>query len=158
MNNKITIDLEENEKCAYCGIPLKQVAFIYCKNNKKYCSFKCALEGKDEKIEPEKIKNEANIPTCNACKESFGNCNAERYDKNCTDFWNNVIKKQSTNEQQKQESKCLKCDLLLELYKSAKKTKRNYWVMTELFMYLHNNHDYCKPLEKIEKELKENGR
>lgn len=37
---------------------------------------------------------------------------------------------------------CYKCELLIELYKQAPQTPRNYWVMTELFVLLHGS-DVC---------------
>lgn len=39
---------------------------------------------------------------------------------------------------------CIKCKLLNELFKSAKQTGRNYWIMTEIFVFLHNGKDYCE--------------
>ena len=38
---------------------------------------------------------------------------------------------------------CEKCELLFELYDQVPETNRNYWLMTELFYYLHNEKDYC---------------
>ena len=38
---------------------------------------------------------------------------------------------------------CIKCDLLYELYENTHKTKRDYYVMTELFVLLHDGKDYC---------------
>ena len=38
-----------------------------------------------------------------------------------------------------------KCEVLDELFKRVEKsTNRDYWVMTELFCYLHNGRDYCR--------------
>jgi len=41
-------------------------------------------------------------------------------------------------------NKCRKCELLSELYKQTPKTPRDYWLMTELFVYLHDGKDYCE--------------
>jgi len=39
---------------------------------------------------------------------------------------------------------CDKCNLLTELFSKVNNpTKRDYWIMTELFVYLHNGKDYC---------------
>jgi len=38
---------------------------------------------------------------------------------------------------------CKKCAYLQELYKGTKKTNREYWLMTELFVMLHSG-DVCK--------------
>ena len=38
---------------------------------------------------------------------------------------------------------CNKCDLLRELYENTQKTGRDYWVMTELFVLLHDS-DECR--------------
>lgn len=35
------------------------------------------------------------------------------------------------------------CQLLTELFGSAKQTNRNYWIMTELFCALHGGRDFC---------------
>mgnify|MGYP001581809300 FL=1 len=44
---------------------------------------------------------------------------------------------------------CRKCELLNELFKGIKdSTNRDYWVMTELFVYLHDGKDYCKGEDK----------
>ncbi len=44
--------------------------------------------------------------------------------------------------------KCEKCNLLNELFgnliKTEKSTNRDYYVMTELFVLLHNGKDYCR--------------
>lgn len=39
--------------------------------------------------------------------------------------------------------KCKKCDLLMELFETAEQTNRNYWIVTELFVFMHNGKDYC---------------
>lgn len=43
---------------------------------------------------------------------------------------------------------CNQCELLDELFgnlaKTGKATNRDYWVMTELFVLLHNGKDYCE--------------
>jgi len=38
---------------------------------------------------------------------------------------------------------CRKCELLDELFQRTPTTNRDYWVMTELFVYLHDGKDYC---------------
>jgi len=42
---------------------------------------------------------------------------------------------------------CKKCDDLMELFenlvKTGKSTNRDYWLMTELFVMLHEGKDYC---------------
>ena len=53
-----------------------------------------------------------------------------------------------------EEVKCLKCDLLMELYKQAPQTARNYWIMTELFCYMHDG-DVCN---KNKEKENANGR
>lgn len=37
---------------------------------------------------------------------------------------------------------CEKCALLAELYDDTPKSNRDYWIMTELFVYLHGG-DIC---------------
>jgi len=44
-------------------------------------------------------------------------------------------------------SDCKKCSLLAELYDQVEPTPRNYWIMTELFVWLHNGKDYCTEVE-----------
>lgn len=39
---------------------------------------------------------------------------------------------------------CKRCHFLGELFESAEQTNRNYWIMTELFVWLHDGRDYCK--------------
>ena len=39
---------------------------------------------------------------------------------------------------------CEKCKLLAELYQAGEQTPRLYWVMTELFVLLHDGLDYCR--------------
>ena len=39
--------------------------------------------------------------------------------------------------------KCNKCELLYELYENTSKTERDYYVMTELFLLLHDGQDSC---------------
>ncbi len=39
---------------------------------------------------------------------------------------------------------CEKCGLLEELYKRTPQTYRDYYVMTELFVSLHDGKDHCK--------------
>ena len=38
---------------------------------------------------------------------------------------------------------CRKCELLMELFTRTPKDNRDYWVMTELFVMLHDGKDYC---------------
>lgn len=38
---------------------------------------------------------------------------------------------------------CEACDVLHELFKFGL-SNRGYWLLTELFMELHNGHDYCE--------------
>ena len=45
---------------------------------------------------------------------------------------------------------CDKCDKLMELFKSAEQTNRNYWLMTELFVMLHNGKDVCSGIDREE--------
>ena len=42
---------------------------------------------------------------------------------------------------------CEKCKHLSELYKRTPKTNRDYWLMTELFVFLHGS-DECKGGQK----------
>lgn len=39
--------------------------------------------------------------------------------------------------------KCEKCEILFELYDQVEKTNRNYWLMTELFVMIHDGKDEC---------------
>lgn len=39
---------------------------------------------------------------------------------------------------------CQKCELLAELYDRTPKTNRDYWLMTEIFYYLHGEKDHCE--------------
>lgn len=54
---------------------------------------------------------------------------------------------------------CYKCELLAELYKQVPQTPRNYWVMTELFIFLHGS-DVCDgddeqtPREQMQQALR----
>lgn len=54
---------------------------------------------------------------------------------------------------------CYKCELLGELYKQVPQTPRNYWVMTELFVFLHGS-DVCDgddeqaPQEQMQQKLR----
>ena len=61
---------------------------------------------------------------------------------NCEVYFD-ILKCEESKQRKKRNSECPKCALLLELYKSAKQTNRNYWIMTELFVYLHNGKDIC---------------
>jgi hypothetical protein len=38
---------------------------------------------------------------------------------------------------------CQACKLLEELFEGTVKSNREYWVMTELFVLLHNGYDVC---------------
>ena len=38
---------------------------------------------------------------------------------------------------------CEKCGLLMELFEGTPKMNRDYWVMTELFVLLHDGKDHC---------------
>ncbi len=38
---------------------------------------------------------------------------------------------------------CAKCKFLFELYERTPKSNRDYWIMTELFVLLHDS-DECK--------------
>ena len=40
-------------------------------------------------------------------------------------------------------TRCVKCNLLSELFNKTSKTNRDYWIMTELFVLLHDS-DECK--------------
>jgi len=44
---------------------------------------------------------------------------------------------------------CEKCDKLMDIYKSIENpSNRDYWLMTELFVMLHDGKDYCKEATK----------
>lgn len=45
------------------------------------------------------------------------------------------------------DKRCGKCEFLFELYERTPKSNRDYWVMTELFVLLHNS-DECKGVKK----------
>lgn len=48
---------------------------------------------------------------------------------------------------------CPHCDFMEELFKEDEiKNNREYWIMTEMFVYLHNGKAYCD--YKKEKEEK----
>ncbi len=57
---------------------------------------------------------------------------------------------------------CKACNYLMELFKNFKEaTNRDYWLMTELFVLLHNGKDYCniskrKPVHITSKETNYN--
>jgi len=38
---------------------------------------------------------------------------------------------------------CEKCELLMEFFERTPLTNRDYWVMTELFVFLHDGKDQC---------------
>jgi len=42
---------------------------------------------------------------------------------------------------------CQKCELLIELYRQVESSPRNYWVMTELFVFLHRG-DVCESAQQ----------
>lgn len=52
-----------------------------------------------------------------------------------------------------EEPKCYACELLSELYNQTKKTSRDYYIMTELFVLLHDGKDYCSGGKQPESEL-----
>ena len=64
------------------------------------------------------------------------NCENYRHVINCENLKRRKIKSK--------EPQYYKCDLLMELFKSAEQTNRNYWIMTELFVKLHGGKDYCQ--------------
>lgn len=45
-----------------------------------------------------------------------------------------------------------KCDLLMEIYSATPKTDRLYWVMTELFVLLHEGDVCTEILRNIERQ------
>ena len=49
---------------------------------------------------------------------------------------------------------CEKCDLLMELFERTPLTNRDYWVMTELFVLLHDGKDHCSPQSSGERANK----
>jgi len=49
--------------------------------------------------------------------------------------------------------KCYACKLLQELFHNTKGTNRDYWVMTELFVMLHKNKDYCDKTTYTDRKL-----
>jgi len=48
-------------------------------------------------------------------------------------------------------SLCQKCKMLFALYDQAPKTNKNYWIMTELFVLLHDGKDECVQRLELEK-------
>ena len=50
-------------------------------------------------------------------------------------------------------SECKKCKLLNKIFKSIN-NNYEYWLMTELFVYLHNGKDYCEKAFKKNKNTK----
>ncbi len=38
---------------------------------------------------------------------------------------------------------CIKCEFLLEVYEHTPKSNRDYWLATELFVFLHDGRDVC---------------
>ena len=44
-------------------------------------------------------------------------------------------------------SECHKCNDLFELYERTPKTNRDYWLMTEIFVFLHGS-DVCDGKKK----------
>jgi len=89
------------------------------------------------------------------------NKKCERY--NCTisnncEIYHHIEKCEKSKQRRKKISKCPKCELLMELFESAKQTNRNYWIVTELFFYMHGEKDYCnyknKKEEKDEQETR----
>ena len=60
----------------------------------------------------------------------------------------------------KKKGNCKKCEYLMDLFERIKNpTNRDYWVMTEIFMFMHGNKDFCDETKKVIKyfnsELKE---
>jgi hypothetical protein len=52
---------------------------------------------------------------------------------------------------------CPHCEFISKVFNSADMTNREYWIMTEVFVYLHNGKDYCDYKKQISsKELLEN--
>jgi len=41
------------------------------------------------------------------------------------------------------EKECPHCKFLDNLFKGDIKNNREYWIFTEIFVYLHNGKDYC---------------
>jgi len=40
--------------------------------------------------------------------------------------------------------KCKHCEWIYKLFPNlGENTNREYWIMTEIFVYLHNGKDYC---------------
>lgn len=52
---------------------------------------------------------------------------------------------------------CRKCDLLMELFERTPLTNRDYWVMTELFVLLHDGNDYCNRIQSSKPKAKNGG-
>ena len=48
---------------------------------------------------------------------------------------------------------CYKCDLLMKLFERTPLTNRDYWVMTELFVLLHDGKDHCLTEPEISDDL-----
>ena len=47
------------------------------------------------------------------------------------------------------ESKCPHCKFLSELFSNDEiESNREYWIMTEVFVYLHDGKDYCNYMHK----------
>ncbi|KKM61022.1 hypothetical protein LCGC14_1535880 [marine sediment metagenome] len=44
---------------------------------------------------------------------------------------------------------CQKCNLLIELFERTPKSNRDYWIMTELFVFLHDGLDVCNERTKM---------
>ena len=50
--------------------------------------------------------------------------------------------------------RCKHCKWLEELFKNIKDmTNREYWTMTEIFVYLHNGKDYCDSVSPERKKF-----
>jgi hypothetical protein len=49
--------------------------------------------------------------------------------------------------------KCKHCDFIdkvfIPILKRKDSTNREYWLMTEIFCYLHNGNDYCEKAKKV---------
>ena len=73
-------------------------------------------------------------------------------DKTNCEVYFDITKCKESKQRKRKILKCPKCELIMELYDSAEKTKRNYWIVTELFFYMHNKKDYCNYKNKKEKK------
>jgi hypothetical protein len=53
-------------------------------------------------------------------------------------------------------NKCKACKIIDDIFYKYKPIKSNYdyWLMTELFVYLHDGKDYCNHLRDLKKDNK----